>query len=89
MNKEADYEAILSAQKERDQHDSSRPVGGLVAAKDALHVNTDCLSEEQVLERLIDIVRRKQAESNSVERSHSYPIECSPKDEPEVGNGVA
>jgi hypothetical protein len=47
------------------------------------------LSEEQVLDRLIDIVRSKQAESNSVERSHSYPIECSPKDEPEVGNGVA
>ena len=89
MNKEADYEAILSAQKERDHHDSSRPVGGLVAAHDAMHVNTDCLSEEQVLDRLIEIVRSKQAGSNSVERSQAYPIDCSPKDEPEVGNGVA
>lgn len=89
LNKEANYEAILTAQKERDRHDASRPVGGLLAAKDALHVNTDCLSEEQVLARLIEIVRSKQSVLNSVERSQSYPIDCSSKDEPEVGNGVA
>jgi cytidylate kinase len=89
MNKEADYEAILAAQKERDQHDTSRPVGGLVAATDALHLNTDSLSEEQVLDRLIGIVRSKLAVRDSVERSHSYPVDHSTQDDPEVGNGVA
>ena len=89
MNKKADYEAILAAQKERDQHDTSRPVGGLVAASDAMHVNTDGLSEEQVLDRLIRIVRSKQAGPNSVERSPTYPVDRSTQDEPEVGNGVA
>ncbi len=89
MNKEADYEAILAAQRERDHHDTSRPVGGLVAATDATHVNTDCLSEEQVLDRLIAIVRSKQEVPNSVERSNPYPNDLSKQGEPEVGNGVA
>jgi cytidylate kinase len=89
MNKEADYESILAAQKERDQHDTSRPVGGLVAASDALHFSTDTLSEDQVLERLISIVRSRQVALNPVERSQTYPADCATQDEPEVGNGVA
>lgn len=89
MNKEADYESILASQKERDQHDASRPVGGLVAASDAIHVSTDTLSEEQVLDRLISIVRSKQVHSNSVERLQAHPADCATQDEPEVGNGVA
>lgn len=89
MNMEANYEAILASQKERDQHDTSRPVGGLVAASDALHVCTDSLSEDQVLERLISIVRDKQVVTNAVKRSQAYPADCTEQDEPEVGNGVA
>ncbi|MFN7875115.1 MAG: (d)CMP kinase [Pirellula sp.] len=89
MNKEADYESILASQKERDQHDTSRPVGALVAASDALHVSTDSLSEEQVLDRLISIVRNKQVQSNSVERLQTHAADRATQDEPEVGNGVA
>ncbi|XZE43258.1 (d)CMP kinase [Pirellulaceae bacterium SH467] len=52
----ADLNAILRSQIERDQHDRSRPVGALVKAEDAISVDTDSLTEDQVLEQLIDIV---------------------------------
>ena len=89
MNKEADYDAILASQKERDRHDTSRLVGGLVPAQDALHVNTDCMSESQVLERLIAIVRSKQLPQSPITRSPSRSDEPSVNGEPEVENGVA
>lgn len=55
-NLPADLASILRSQIERDEHDRSRSVGALVKAEDAIAVDTDSLTEDQVLERLIEIV---------------------------------
>jgi cytidylate kinase len=56
---DADYSEILEMQNQRDQHDTQRESGGLKAAQDSITVWTDGLSEEQVLESLIEIVQEK------------------------------
>lgn len=53
---EADYQVILEDQVERDRRDSSREVGRLYAAPDAVHVVTDNMSFEEVIQRLLEIV---------------------------------
>lgn len=55
----ADYNEILSQQSQRDDEDIGRVVGGLKAAPDSIHVHTDGMSEEQVLNRLEELVRAK------------------------------
>ena len=55
----ADFESILASQLERDEHDRTRPVGALIAAPDSIHLDTDQLSEDQVLAELIRIVKSK------------------------------
>ncbi len=52
-----DYNAILAQQSQRDFEDTSRVVGGLKAAPDAVHFHTDGMSEEEVLTRLEELVR--------------------------------
>ncbi len=47
---------VLAQQVTRDQRDSSRAVGPLVKAPDAVEVVTDGLSIDQVVDRLADIV---------------------------------
>lgn len=56
---DADYSEILEMQNQRDQHDTQRESGGLKAAQDSITVWTDGMSEEQVLESLIEIVQEK------------------------------
>ena len=56
---DADYDEILNLQNQRDENDSKRQTGPLRAAGDAIVVNTDGLSEEEVLAKLIGIVRSK------------------------------
>lgn len=63
----ADYDEILATQNLRDQQDMQREVGGLKAATDAITVWTDGLREDQVLARLIEIVRDKQADNEIIE----------------------
>jgi cytidylate kinase/pantoate ligase/cytidylate kinase len=50
---------ILAQQNERDRRDSSRKVGRLAKAADAIEVITDGLTQDQVLDRLVEIVREK------------------------------
>jgi len=57
----ASYEEILRQQNARDEQDASREVGALVRADDAVELCTDDLSPEQVVDRLVEIVRSKQA----------------------------
>ncbi len=57
---DADYSEILEMQNQRDQHDTQRESGGLKAAQDSITLWTDGMSEEQVLESLIEIVQEKQ-----------------------------
>jgi cytidylate kinase len=55
----ASFEEVLRDQNRRDASDAGREVGPLVAAPDAIEVNTDGLSPKQVLDRLEQIVREK------------------------------
>ncbi len=55
----ADEREILAAQNERDRRDASRPEGPLRAADDSIELMTDGLSPDDVIERLVAIVRRR------------------------------
>lgn len=50
------FAEVLSAQNERDERDRTRAVGPLVPAADAVHVLTDGLSPEAVVDRLAEVV---------------------------------
>jgi len=50
---------VLAQQFARDQRDSSRAVGPLVKAADAVEVVTDGLSIDAVVDRLADLVNRR------------------------------
>lgn len=53
---ECSYEVILDSQIARDRDDRSRPVGALVKAPDAIEVDTDKMSEDEVLDHLLKVV---------------------------------
>ncbi|PQO41752.1 (d)CMP kinase [Blastopirellula marina] len=55
-----EFQKILQQQTARDQEDMQRDVGPLLKADDAIEVLTDGMSEEDVLQTLIKIVRRCQ-----------------------------
>lgn len=54
---DADYDEILRLQQERDENDMKRPTGGLRPASNAIMVNTDGMKEDEVLQKLLEIVR--------------------------------
>jgi cytidylate kinase len=54
-------EQVLADQDERDRSDSSRAVGPLVPALDAVQFSTDGLRPEEVVDRLEAIVRARMA----------------------------
>lgn len=57
---------VLAKQRVRDEGDSSRAVGALVKADDAIEVSTDGLTREQVVDRLMELVeQRRSAPLNS------------------------
>ncbi|HOM17657.1 MAG TPA: (d)CMP kinase, partial [Thermoguttaceae bacterium] len=58
----ATLEEVLAAQQRRDQEDASRPFGRLTRAPDAVEAPTDGLSITEVVDRLADLVRRRQQE---------------------------
>ena len=53
----ADFDAVLEQQNLRDERDSRREVGPLVAADDALEICTDGMTIEEVIDRLEKEVR--------------------------------
>ena len=59
LGMDADYQEILRQQNQRDVHDTLRELGGLKEAPDSITVWTDGMSEEQVLQKLVDIVHSK------------------------------
>jgi len=61
LGMDADYLEILEQQNQRDRQDTNRESGGLKAASDSVAVWTDGLSEEQVLENLVEIVQSKRS----------------------------
>ena len=56
---DADYQEILQQQNQRDIHDTTRESGALKVASDSITVWTDGMSEDQVLQKLVDIVQSK------------------------------
>lgn len=58
-------ESVLSAQNQRDLEDRMRDVGRLRAADDAVVVNTDAMTPEQVLEQIVVAVRSTMESLNS------------------------
>jgi cytidylate kinase len=55
----ATLEEILAAQARRDHEDATRPIGPLCRAEDAVEVLTDGLTQEQVVDRLEELVRSR------------------------------
>jgi cytidylate kinase len=55
-------EDILAQQNRRDQEDSSRPVGGLRPAADAIILQSDSLSLDEVLLEVLRIVHQRRGE---------------------------
>jgi len=51
---------VLGEQERRDRRDSSRSVGPLLKASDAVELNTDGMTPEQVVDRLVELVRQRQ-----------------------------
>ncbi len=52
-------EAVEREQARRDEGDRTRPVGAMQPAADAVLLETDGLSREQVVERLVELVRAR------------------------------
>lgn len=57
----ARFEEILQQQQDRDRRDASRPVGALKAAADALHLQTDGMAVDEVVDKLVTLVRQRLA----------------------------
>ena len=53
------YEQVLSEMNERDERDTRRAASPLRPAEDAVLLDTTDLSEEQVMERLLALVRER------------------------------
>lgn len=59
----ATFEEVLAAQQRRDQEDANRPFGRLSRAPDTIDVPTDGLSIAEVVDWLVELVRRRQQET--------------------------
>ncbi len=55
----ATLQQILAAQQQRDSEDAAREVGPLRRAEDAVEVLTDGLTQDQVVDRLEELVRQR------------------------------
>jgi cytidylate kinase len=58
---DSDLATVLAEMHERDLRDSSRPVAPLAAASDAIRVDTTGLSMDEVVAKLVEIVRLRLA----------------------------
>ncbi|PQO35466.1 (d)CMP kinase [Blastopirellula marina] len=57
----AEFDDILAQQNRRDEEDSSREVGPLRKADDAVELCTDGMTPDEVIQRLIEIVEARKA----------------------------
>ena len=56
---EGSYNEVLKEIKERDKRDSTREIAPLKRAEDAIYVDSTNLSIEQVVEEIIEIIKKK------------------------------
>jgi cytidylate kinase len=54
-----DFEAVLSAQRQRDARDTEREHGALRAAEDAVNLDTTGLSQDEVVARVVALARER------------------------------
>src|SRR5262249_5133182 len=59
----ADYEAVLSAMRNRDQQDATRAVAPMLPATDAVEVQTDGVPPATVIDRIVSLARARGAAS--------------------------
>jgi cytidylate kinase len=59
MGESAEYASLLAEIKDRDRQDSTRLVAPLRQAQDAIPLNTDNLSIDQVVERILNLCKRQ------------------------------
>ncbi len=57
---ECSYEEVLAGMKDRDRRDSTREIAPLKRADDAIYVDSTNLSIEQVVDKIIEIIKNKQ-----------------------------
>ncbi|MGQ9855710.1 MAG: (d)CMP kinase [Fervidobacterium sp.] len=57
--KEISFEVLLKQIIERDKNDASREIAPLVKAPDAIEIDTSELTIEEVIEKILEIVKRK------------------------------
>jgi len=53
------FERVLADQRERDERDSSRAIAPLRRAEDAVEVNSDDMSVEQVIDRVVELLEQR------------------------------
>lgn len=53
------YESVLRAMRERDRYDGARTIAPMMPAEDAITVDSDDLSVEQVVERIVTLARSR------------------------------
>jgi len=56
---------VLTQQNERDRQDCQRAVGKLISANDAMNIETDSLTADEVVDRMEKIVRKNSQGSDS------------------------
>lgn len=61
QGKPADFDEILAAIRERDKQDQEKPISPMIPASDAIIVDTDNLTIEEVLDQLKQLVARFEA----------------------------
>ncbi|MBZ0166962.1 MAG: (d)CMP kinase, partial [Candidatus Omnitrophica bacterium] len=54
-----DVQKLIADLQQRDQRDQERSVGPLVKAEDAIVINTTELNIEQVVAKMLEVVRRE------------------------------
>jgi CMP/dCMP kinase len=54
-----DFEAVLTAQRQRDARDTEREHGALRAAEDAVELDTTGLSQDEVVARVVSLARER------------------------------
>jgi len=59
LGETADFQVVLQDIKDRDQQDSSRAVAPLRQAQDAIPINSDNMTIDEVVERILGLCRRQ------------------------------
>jgi cytidylate kinase len=68
---DADFEYILAMTLERDQKDRNRPVAPLRQAEDAVLIDTTLAGIEDVVARILDVIRRENGPAPTGERGRA------------------